>query len=193
MDGEVRPGDNLYTCSMLALDADTGKLKWHYQFTPHDVHDWDATEDPVLVDLKMNGGTVKALLHGNRNGFFYALDRTNGKVLVAKPYTKVTWATGIGPDGRPVTVPGLEPSDKGTEACPGLGGGHNWQPTAYSPQTGLYYFGSTDGFHIYYKNKQAYIEGQWYQLSTVDDVPHKQAEGSMLANRRQPRTRDVRR
>jgi alcohol dehydrogenase (cytochrome c) len=181
MDGDIRPGDNLYTCSMLALDANTGKLKWHYQFTPHDVHDWDSTEDPVLVDLKMNGGTVKALLHANRNGFFYALDRTNGKVLTAKPYTKVTWAKGIGSDGRPILLPGQEPSDKGTESCPGLGGGHNWQPTAYSPQTGLYYFGSTDGCHIYYKNQQAYIEGQWYQLSTVDDVPLHPTDGSMVA------------
>src|SRR5579863_5388359 len=181
MEGDVRPGDNLYTCSMVALDATTGKLKWHYQFTPHDVHDWDSTEDPVLVDLKINGAPVKALLHANRNGFFYTLDRTTGKVLAAKPYTKVTWATGIGSDGRPILVPGQDPSEKGTESCPGLGGGHNWEPTAYSPQTGLYYFGSTDGCHIYYKNKQEYKEGQWYQLSTVDDVPHKPAAGSMIA------------
>jgi alcohol dehydrogenase (cytochrome c) len=181
MNGDIRPGDNIYTCSMLALDADTGKLKWHYQFTPHDVHDWDSTEDPVLVDLKLNGSTVKALLHANRTGLFYALDRTNGKVLVAKPYTKVTWTTGIGSDGRPILVPGQEPSEKGTESCPGLGGGHNWQPTAYSPQTGLYYFGSTDGCHIFYKNEQEYVAGQWYQLSTVDDVPHHPNDGSVVA------------
>jgi alcohol dehydrogenase (cytochrome c) len=181
MNGEVRPGDNLYTCSMLALDADTGKLKWHYQFTPHDVHDWDSTEDPVLVDMTVKGRKVKALLHANRNGFFYALDRTNGKVLHAKPYTKVTWAKGIGADGRPILVPGQDPTDTGNESCPGLGGGHNWQPTSYSPQTGLYYFGSTDGCHMYYKTNQQYIEGQWYQLSTVEGVPHKPMEGSVVA------------
>ena len=84
MNGDVRPGDNLYTCSMVALDADTGKLKWHFQFTPHDMHDWDAISDPVLVDLTIGGKKVKALIQANRNGFFYALDRTNGKMLVAK-------------------------------------------------------------------------------------------------------------
>ncbi len=182
MNGDVRPGDNLYTCSMLALDADTGKLKWHYQFTPHDVHDWDSTEDPVLVDLKKDGATVKALLHANRNGFFYTLDRTNGKVLAAKPYTKVSWATGIGTDGRPILTSGQEPSDKGTQSCPGLGGGHNWQPTAYNPQTGLYYFGSTDGCHLYFKTEQQYIEGQWYPTEHCRRcLPHKRAEGSVVA------------
>ena len=181
MDGDVRPGDNLYTCSMVALDVETGKLKWHYQFTPHDVHDWDATEDPVLVDLKKNGAPVKALLHANRNGFFYALDRTNGKVLSAQPYTKVTWAKGIGPDGRPILVPGQDPTEKGNESCPGLGGGHNWQPTAYSPQTGLYYFGSTDGCELFYKHKQEYVEGLRYQNSTTEAVPNKRNEGSVLA------------
>ncbi|MBV8818837.1 MAG: PQQ-binding-like beta-propeller repeat protein, partial [Acidobacteriaceae bacterium] len=90
MNGDVRPGDNLYTCSMIALDADTGKLKWHFQFTPHDTHDWDAISDPVLADLTIGGKRVKALIQANRNGFFYALDRTNGKFLHARPYTKVT-------------------------------------------------------------------------------------------------------
>jgi alcohol dehydrogenase (cytochrome c) len=94
MNGDVRPGDNLYTCSLVALDADTGKMKWHFQFTPHDVHDWDAISDPVLVDLDINGRLVKAVIQANRNGFFYALDRTNGKMLVAKAYTKVSWAEG---------------------------------------------------------------------------------------------------
>src|SRR5438552_6549893 len=99
MDGDVRRGDNLYSCSVVALDADTGKLKWHYQFTPHDVHDWDAISDLVVVDLTLGGRNVKALIQANRNGFFYALDRTTGKVLRAKPYTNITWADGIGADG----------------------------------------------------------------------------------------------
>ena len=103
-------GDNLYTCALVALDADTGKLKWHYQFTPHDVHDWDAIADPVLVDLPINGKKVKAVMQANRNGFFYALDRANGKLLVAKAYTKVTWADGIGPNGRPILVSGQDPT-----------------------------------------------------------------------------------
>ena len=181
MDGDIRPGDNLYTCSMVALDVETGELKWHYQFTPHDVHDWDSTEDPVLINLKKNGATVKALLHANRNGFFYALDRTNGKVLAAQPYTKVTWAKGIDADGRPILIPGQEPTEAGNVSCPGLGGGHNWWPTAYSPQTGLYYFASIDGCEIYYKSKQEYIDGMRYQNSTTEDVPHQLKEGSVVA------------
>jgi alcohol dehydrogenase (cytochrome c) len=189
MNGDVRPGDNLYSCSLVALDADTGKLKWHYQFTPHDVHDWDATEDLPLVDLTIGGKKVKAVIQANRNGFFYALDRTNGKLLTAKTYTKVTWAKGIGADGRPIPVPGQDPTEEGNISCPGLGGGHNWQPTAYSPQTGLYYFGSTDGCHIYYRTEQGYVEGQWYQASTVGGVPREEQTGSAIAV--DPATGDV--
>lgn len=168
LNGDVRPGDNLYTCSMVAIDVDTGKLKWHFQFTPHDVHDWDAMGDPVLADLTIAGKPTKALIHANRNGFFYALDRTNGKFLFAKPYTKVTWAKEIDATGKPVLVPGQDPSEEGTVSCPGMGGGHNWQGTAFSPQTKLYYFSSSDGCHVYYKTLHDAVEGQWYQLSTVD-------------------------
>ena len=181
MNGDVRPGDNLYTCSVVALDADTGKLKWHFQFTPHDLHDWDAISDPVLVDLTIGGRKVKALIQANRNGFFYALDRTNGKMLLAKAYTKVTWADSIGPDGRPKLVAGQDPTEEGNKSCPGLGGGHNWQATAYSPQTGLYYFGTTDGCHMYFKTKYDYLEGQWYQLSTVDGVRNEPSTGAVVA------------
>lgn len=181
MNGDVRPGDNLYSCSVVALDADTGKLKWHYQFTPHDTHDWDAISDPVLVNLDMHGRRVKALIQANRNGFFYTLDRTNGKMLVAKPYSKVSWASGIGEDGRPKPIAGQEPTEEGTVSCPGLGGGHNWQATAYSPQTGLYYFGQTDGCQVYYKMTHEAIVGAWYQLSTVDDAKGKSTSGSVVA------------
>ena len=181
MNGDVRPGDNLYTCAVVALDADTGKLRWHYQFTPHDVHDWDATEDLPLVDLNIGGRTVKTVIQANRNGFYYVLDRTNGKLLATRKYTEISWAKEIGPDGRPVLVPGQDPTEEGNKACPGLGGGHNWQATAYSPRTGLYYFGSTDGCHIYYKTDHDYVEGQWYQLSTVEPVPGDGAKGSVIA------------
>jgi alcohol dehydrogenase (cytochrome c) len=180
--GDVRPGDNLYTCSLVALDADSGKLKWYYQFTPHDTHDWDAASDPVLVDLLYQGRPVKAVIQANRNGFFYALDRTNGKLLVAQPYTKVTWATGIGRDGKPILVPGQEPTEDGNKSCPAMSGGHNWQPTAYNPLTGLYYFSSTDGCQVYYKTHQDYVEGQWYHASAVTDVPDEpRFAGSLLA------------
>jgi alcohol dehydrogenase (cytochrome c) len=181
MDGDVRLGDNLYSTSIVALDADTGKLKWHYQLTPHDVHDWDAISDPVIMDLTINGRSVKTVVQANRNGFFYALDRTSGKVLLAKPYTKVTWADGIGPDGRPHLIPGQDPTEEGKFTCPGLGGGHNWQATAYSRQTGLYYFGSSENCHLFYKTTQALTTGQWYQASTVEGRPNEHGTGAILA------------
>ena len=133
-DDKDRPGDNLYSNCILALDPATGKLKWHYQFTPHDVHDWDATEPPLLVDTKYGGQDRKLLLHGDRNGFFYVLDRTNGKVLLAKTFLKnMTWTQGIGPDGRPLPPPEIEsPLD-----CPSDGA--NWNSAAYSPTTRLFY------------------------------------------------------
>ncbi|HUQ93525.1 MAG TPA: PQQ-dependent dehydrogenase, methanol/ethanol family [Bryobacteraceae bacterium] len=166
MNGDIRPGDNLYTCSLVALDAGTGKRKWHFQFTPHDVHDWDATSDVVLMDVAHEGRKVKSAVMANRNGFYYALDRTNGKLLAAKAYTQVSWAKGIDKNGRPILIPGQDPTPEGNKACPGGGGGHNWQATAYSPRTGLYYFPSTDGCHTYYMTNQEYMEGQWYQGST---------------------------
>jgi alcohol dehydrogenase (cytochrome c) len=180
MYGDIRPGDNLYTCAVVALDVDTGKLKWHYQYTPHDLHDWDAISDPVLMDLNVKGRKVKAVVQANRNGFYYVLDRTNGQFLLAKPYTKVSWADGIGADGRPRLISGQEPTEEGNKACPGIGGGHNWQATSYSPKIGLYYFQTTDGCQIYYKTKQDFIEGAWYQGSTTAGLPTEPTTGAIL-------------
>jgi len=131
-DDRARPGDDLYTNSILALDPDNGRLKWYYQVTPHDVHDWDANAPLVLVDTKYQGQERKLLLHADKNGFFYVLDRTNGHVLLAKPFVRVTWASGIGADGRPQLLPG------NGELCPGAYGA-NWNATAFSPETRLYY------------------------------------------------------
>jgi PQQ-dependent dehydrogenase (methanol/ethanol family) len=137
-DDHDRPGDNLYSNCVLALDPATGVLKWHYQFTPHDVHDWDATEPNVLVDTKFKGQDRKLLLHADRNGFFYVLDRTNGKVLVADKFVRrLTWATGIGPDGRPQMLP------DGPVVCP-AGEATNYNSTAFSPVTHLYYLMALD-------------------------------------------------
>ena len=131
-DGRSRPGDNLFTECILALNPDTGKLKWYYQFTPHDVHVWDATETPVLIDTLYRGQDRKLLLLANRNGFFYVLDRTNGKILLAKSFMKhLTWASGIGADGRPQLLP------EGNVTCPE--DATNWNATAFSPLTHLYY------------------------------------------------------
>ncbi len=142
--GKDRMGDNLYSDSLIALDADTGKLKWHYQFTPHDTHDWDSTQVPVLVDATVAGQPRKLVVTANRNGFFYTLDRTNGKLLAAKPYTAVTWAKGIGPDGRPQVLPNTEPTEEGNRVCPGGLGGVNWNPPSYSPQARLFYVASKE-------------------------------------------------
>ncbi len=130
-DDRTRPGDNLYTNCILALNPDTGKLKWYYQFTPHDVHDLDSTEPPVLVDTRYRGRDRKLLLFANRNGFFYVLDRTNGQVLLAKKFVRVTWASGIGSNGRPELLP-----EQGV-FCPEVA--TNWNATAFSPVTRLYY------------------------------------------------------
>ena len=131
-DDRDRPGDNLFTNCILALDANTGKLKWHYQFTPHDIFDWDATEPPVLVDTQYKGEARKLLLHADRNGFFYVFDRTNGKLLLAEKFVnRLTWASGIGRDGRPQLLP------EGAMRCPE--DATNWNATAFSPVTRLYY------------------------------------------------------
>lgn len=137
-DGRNRPGDDLYTDCILALDPASGRMKWYYQFTPHDLRDWDATEPPVLVDTKYRGRERKLLLHADRNGFFYVLDRTNGKLLLGKPFVKrLNWARGIGPDGRPELLPAYYPPPQGALSCPGSA--TNWMSTAFSPITRLYY------------------------------------------------------
>jgi alcohol dehydrogenase (cytochrome c) len=133
--GDQRPGDNLYTASVVALDTDTGKLRWHYQFTPHDDHDYDAVQVPVLANLRWRGGLVKAMLWANRNGIFYVLDRTTGRFLLGKPFVKVNWMSGFDGAGRPVQVPQLA----GRPIYPGMQGGTNWYGPSFSPKTGLMY------------------------------------------------------
>ena len=179
--GDVRPGDNLYTDSVVALDVDTGKLKWHFQFTPHDVHDWDAISDLPLVDLTMKGQKVKAVIQANRNGYYYVLDRATGKFLLARPYTKITWADGIDAQGRPILIAGQDPTGEGAKSCPSVGGGHNWQATTYSPQTGFYYFTTTEGCQIYYKNFQEFREGQLYTGSTGAPILMDPNTGAVIA------------
>jgi PQQ-dependent dehydrogenase (methanol/ethanol family) len=137
-DDRDRAGDNLFTDSILALNPDNGALKWYYQFTPHDVRDWDATEPPVLVDTAYHGQDRKLLLHADRNGFFYVLDRTSGRLLLGQKFVNhLTWASGIGPDGRPQLLPGYIPPAEGEMACPTSA--TNWMSTAFSPVTRLYY------------------------------------------------------
>jgi PQQ-dependent dehydrogenase (methanol/ethanol family) len=149
-DGSERQGDNLYTNAILALDAKTGKLRWHYQFTPHDLWDWDAQEPPVLVDAVFQGRPRKLLLQANRNGFFYVLDRNDGKVLLARPFVqKLTWASGIGPDGRPQLVAGNTPDENGVTTCPAIRGATNWMSTSFSPATRLFYVMAVENCFVY--------------------------------------------
>ena len=148
--GGDRKGDNLYSCSVVALDADTGKMKWYFQFTPHDTHDWDAQAWPVLVDLPLDGKPRKLLLHANRNGFFYLLDRTSGQFLRAtRLVDKLDWATGIDPKGRPVPVPGKDPTPAGNRVCPGVRGATNWMSPSYNPATGLLYVVTLEQCDVY--------------------------------------------
>jgi alcohol dehydrogenase (cytochrome c) len=138
-DGDARVGDNLYTDSVVALDPATGKLRWHYQYTPHDMWDWDGINELVFADLSHNGSEVKAILHADRNGHFYALDRETGRFLYAKPFVRVTWNKGFDANGRPVFDPAAFPTYEGVTVCPGAAGGKEWNAMAYSPLTRLVY------------------------------------------------------
>jgi alcohol dehydrogenase (cytochrome c) len=146
-----RPGDNLYSDSVVALDADTGKLKWHFQFTPNDGYDYDSVQVPVLADLNWKGTPTKAMLWANRNGFFYVLDRTTGKFLLGTNFVKVNWASGLDESGRPIQTP--QPS--GMPTWPGNQGGTNWYPPAFSPRTGLFYFSAWENYSTIYRREQA--------------------------------------
>src|SRR5262249_4482813 len=133
----------------------------YYQFTPHDLHDWDATEPPVLIDAEFRGERRKLLVQGNRNGFFYVLDRVTGKVLLAEPFvSKLTWASGIGADGRPVLLPGNAPTGEGQRTCPSVAGAANWPSTAYSPATKLYYLFAQESCNVYSKNAEWWEAGK---------------------------------
>jgi len=169
--GDERKGDNLYSASVLAIDPHSGRLKWHYQFTPHDLYDWDATQTPVLVDAPFRGERRKLLLQGNRNGFFYVLDRTNGKVLVAEPFVKnVTWTTGVDADGRPKPMPNVDPTPEGRRVCPADTGATNWPATAFSPATGFFYLFAEESCAFFSKNDKWWEAGKsFYGGSTRRD------------------------
>jgi alcohol dehydrogenase (cytochrome c) len=147
--GENRKGDNLYSGALIALDPDSGKLKWHFQFTPHDVHDWDANQIPVLADLTIGGKPRKIVMVANRNGFFYVLDRTNGQFIRARAFGNQTWAKEIGADGRPVELPDQRPTAKGTLTCPDLFGSTNFMSPSFDPATGLFYVTLRDVCMVY--------------------------------------------
>lgn len=169
-DGDQRPGDNLYTDSDLALDASTGKLRWYFQYTAHDVHDWDANQPLVLVDAGFRGQPRKLLLHANRNGFFYVLDRTTGKFLQGTAFVKkLTWASGLDAGGKPIEVPGNTPSIGGTRTCPAVRGATNWYSTAFDPGTRLYYVMAVEDCTLYRKAH----DGGYGRIDDARDPPQK--------------------
>jgi alcohol dehydrogenase (cytochrome c) len=168
--GEGRAGDNLYSNTLLALDADTGKLKWHFQFTKHDEHDWDATEVPVMIDL----GEKHLIAQANRNGFFYVLDRATGKAVSANSYGKVTWSKGADAEGHPVAEKSSTPTLEGTRVCPGASGTTNWMSPTYDPQTKLFYVTAREQCDIFSTAPQPYEEGHAYYGSAY--FPNDEAE-----------------
>ncbi len=179
--GDTRAGDNLYSDSVVALDGDTGKLKWYFQFTPHDVHDWDATEVPVLADGVVRGEKRKLMMFGNRNAFYYVLDRTSGQFLAGRAYAKQTWARGLDDSGRPILLGDPSPSDEGTKIYPDLGGGTNWFSPSYSPQTNLFYLAARDIAGIYYKGDVEYKAGAQFNGGGFGPVPGQEPGGAIRA------------
>ena len=160
--GDVRLGDNLYADSALALDGETGELKWYFQFTPHDVHDWDAIQIPILGDIMYEGEMRKVMMWANRNAFYYTIDRETGEFLVGTPYAQQTWAEGLDENGRPIRVPNTAPTPEGVVVSPPIGGGTNWWSPAYSPRTGLFYVNAFDGEQEYFTREEEYVEGETY-------------------------------
>jgi alcohol dehydrogenase (cytochrome c) len=180
-DGSVRPGDNLYTDCVLALDADTGKLKWYFQFTPHDLFDYDATETPILIDAAYNGKPRKLLVQANRNGFIYLLDRTNGKFLSAVPFvSNLTWAKGIDAQGRPIRS-GLEPTSEGTRICPGFAGATNWFAPSYNESTHLVYFLALEDCQTFFSKPQEFEEGKTFYSTGVKRIAGEPSRKILLA------------
>jgi len=179
--GDVRPGDNLYTCSLVALDADTGRLRWYFQFTPHDTHDWDATHVPVLFDGEIGGRQRKLVAIANRNAFYYVLDRSTGEFLAGRAYAKQTWAHGLDAKGRPIRAPDSEPTEKGALIWPNLNGATIWFSPSYNPQTDLLYVAVREVGAVYFKRDAEYKEGTFYAGGGENELPAEDASGAIRA------------
>jgi alcohol dehydrogenase (cytochrome c) len=171
--GDERQGDNLYSDSVLALKPETGELRWYYQFTPHDVHDWDSEETPMVIDADYRGRRRQLLAQANRNGFYYLLDRTNGKLLQATPFVKnLTWASGIGPDGRPKMLPHTEPTAEGVKVCPAVEGATNWMSSSYNPLTKWLYVMALEKCSVYMRSSAVWSPGKSYYGGGTREVPN---------------------
>lgn len=181
-DGRPRPGDDLYTDCVLALDPDTGKLKWYFQFTPHDLFDYDAVETPVLVDAVFQGKTRKLLLQADRNGYVYVLDRTYGKFLAATAFVeKLNWAKGIDEHGRPIRT-GVEPTPQGSRICPGYSGATNWYAPSYSEITHSLYFLALEECETFFSQPTLpFKEGKGYYSTGVKHMPGEDSHKNLVA------------
>jgi alcohol dehydrogenase (cytochrome c) len=182
-EGSVRPGDDLYTDCLLALDADSGKLKWYFQFTPHDLYDYDATETPVLLDTTFKGQSRKLLVEANRNGFVYTLDRSTGEYLSAVRFVeKLNWATGIDAKGRPIRTD-VKPTPEGAKVCPGYMGATNWYSPSYNESTGLLYFMALEQCQTYFSASvpQQFEPGKEFYSTGVQRSPGEKFEKLLLA------------
>jgi alcohol dehydrogenase (cytochrome c) len=179
--GDSRPGDDLYTDCVLALNPDSGELKWYFQFTPHDLFDYDATETPVLFDETEDGATRHLLAQANRNGFFYVLDRTDGRFLHATRFVdKLNWASGVDRSGRPVLT-GRIPTADGTEICPGINGATNWFSPAYDPGTRLFFVMALESCNVYFAKPQPFSKGQTYYNTGTKMAPAEHDRKILLA------------
>ena len=183
---KLRPGDNLYSNSVVAVDADSGKLKWHYQFMPRDEFDWDAVQVPVLADIQWQGKPRKVMFWANRNGFFYVLDRLTGEFLRATPIAKQNWNAGFEKNGRPILTPNAAPSYEGTLIYPGNQGATNWFNPSFSPRTGLFYVNVWENsHHIFARTDQPYVEGASYtQGRLTTNYPGRGIAAGMRAQQR---------
>ncbi|MHB1958208.1 MAG: PQQ-dependent dehydrogenase, methanol/ethanol family [Acidobacteriaceae bacterium] len=170
-DGSVRPGDNLYTSSLVALDPDTGKMKWYFQFNPHDLYDYDSVQTPVLVDAKFKNKPRKLIVTANRNGFLYILDRATGEYLYSKQFMKrMNWAKGIDKNGRPISN-NLIPDAKGVLVCPGIEGATNWYSPSYDPLANMFYFRSLEACDVIQAKKGPFQQGRPYYSTGARTPP----------------------
>jgi alcohol dehydrogenase (cytochrome c) len=177
--GDSRSGDNLYSDCLVALDADTGTKKWHFQYTPHDVNDWDSTQTPTLIEGMVEGQPRKMVVLANRNGFYYVLDRTNGKFIAGKSYVKQTWASGLDEAGRPMRLPDSEPTMDGKLIWPSLAGGSNWYSSAYDARTGNYYVNVKEMAGIYHKGEADYKPGAFFNGGGQHDYKAEEPYGAV--------------
>lgn len=179
--GDLRPGDNLFTCAVLALNPDTGEMLWHFQYTPHDTHDWDANQIPVLIDGEFEGKQRKLLALANRNAFYYLIDRETGEYLLGEEYSYQTWAEGIDDLGRPIVKPNTEPTREGNLVWPSLQGATNWFSPSYNPNTEQFFVPNRRMGAIYYKADAEYTPGAPFLGGGEQALDGDQATGAIVA------------